>query len=86
MGRGQREGGPGREGVRSDVRAGQGEEGLLRGCGPESPGAVHIPGSKGRPPPRLQRVEKALNEEESLVLLSLGRHQWFGADKFDHPL
>ena len=41
---GQRERGPSREGVRADVRAGQGEEGFFHGRGPESPGLVHIPG------------------------------------------
>ena len=44
VGRGKRECGPGGEGVRGDVRAGQGEEGLLRGCGPENPGSVHVHG------------------------------------------
>ena len=86
VGRGQRECGTGWEGVWGNVRAGQGEEGLLRGCGPEYPGLVHVRGGQGRPPPRLQRVEKALHEEESFVLLTLGRHHRFGADKLDHPL
>ena len=57
VGRGQREGGPGREGVRSDVRAGQGEKSLLRSRGRNGPSAVHVPGSQGCLPPRLQRVE-----------------------------
>ena len=85
-GRGQLEGGPGREGVRSEVRAGQGEECLLCSCGPKGPSAVHAPGRQSRLPPRLHRVEHALNKKESFVLLPLGRHQRLGANKLDHPL
>ena len=59
---------------------------LLRGCGPEGLGAVHVPGGKGRLPPRLRWLEKALHEEESLVLLTLGRHHRLGSNKLDHPL
>ena len=53
--RGQLEGGPGREGVRSDVLADPGEEGLLRGRGPKGPNAVHVPGSQSHLPHNMWR-------------------------------
>ena len=83
---GQRERGPSREGVRGDVRVGQGEEGLFRGRGPESPGPAHVPGGWSRLPSGLQGVQKALYEEEPLMLLPRSQRDWLGADELHHPL